>query len=157
MRSITAELRAMKSEIAKRAEEKQKKLEAFKQEALVTLKGLLEERGWETKDLDFKINYANLYETRGEKVAEIQVQPKGFKLFKGAFPAKCRLVFPFEKNSEWIEETLELLLEALLDPYRWDEIKEKKEKEKRRWKRWLRRSFLHTWTENSLKELRSEN
>jgi len=141
MRSITAELRSKNLEIAKRAEEKAQKLEAFKREALNTLKSLLEERGWETSDLDFRICYADLDEARNLKVADIQVQPKGFELVPAAYPAKCRLVFPLEKDPEWTEKTLKALLRALLDPYRWDEIAQseiKEERIERGWKRWLR-------------------
>jgi len=130
-RSITKELRARKSEIAKRAEEKAQKLKAFKQEALNKLKSLLEERGWETEDLDFKILFANLDELLGEIVAEIEVRPKGFELHPAAYPAKCCLVFPLEKEPERTEKILQNLLEALLDPYRWDEITQERNQEER--------------------------
>jgi len=141
MRSITRELRAKKLEIAKRAEEEALRLEAFKQEALSTLKSLLEERGWETKDLDFRICYAILDGLYGENVAEIEVRPKGFELVPAAYPAKCYLVFPLEKEPERVEKVLKNLLAALLDPNRWDPITQQKMKEEgkeRRWKRWLR-------------------
>jgi len=122
-RSITKELRAKKSEIAKRAEERARKLEAFKREALEKLKSLLEERGWETKDLDFKILFADFDEPySGKNVVEIEVRPKGFELHPAAYPAKCFLAFPLEEEPKRTEKILENLLEALLDPYRWDEI-----------------------------------